>query len=62
MKMIKNKLFIYILTIFSGIGIMIKNELNWGSKITSCTIAGALIMLLGEVLVVLELYFNRHKN
>lgn len=41
---------------------MIKNELNLGNKITSYTIAGALIMLIGEMLVVLELYFNRHKN
>lgn len=58
MNIKNNKVAIYSTIILSGIGIMIKNEQNWGPKITSCAITGTLIITLGGVLLTQELYLT----
>lgn len=61
MKNLNKRIVIDVLIILSGILVMIKNEYNWGEKITSCTITGALLIILGGVLLILEMYFKERK-
>lgn len=62
MKIKNNKIAIYSAIILSGVAIMIKNEFKWGSKITTCTITGALIITLGGTLLTQEMHFKNVKT